>query len=344
MANHFPKISLLILVLVLLLAGLLAAADATPRLVAVGDVHGDLPQLKAVLQLSGLTTANGTWIGKDAILVQMGDLLDRGPDDLPVLRFMQQLRTEAAAAGGLVVLLLGNHEIMNLESSFHYVHEQSMEESGGSHARKQLFSEEGWAGQFIRTFNITYVHQGTLFVHAGLLPSFASEGLRSVHQQAVDALKSNWWRAPIFSNSGPVWTRILVNEASAGRCQRVEQTLSTLGLQRMVVGHTPQRSGRPEAYCDDKLLAIDVGLSKWMYGHIAALEIATGANGELEISEIAGEYVREEDKPSSVGETETEAGKGPGLAEVVGKDAKLLQEMMETLQEAQKEQAQNEDL
>jgi hypothetical protein len=105
----------------LALAALLAAWTAGPRaqapvarVVAVGDVHGSLDGLLGVLRASGLVDASGRWTGGTATLIQTGDVTDRGADVKGVLDLLRRLGAEAAAAGGRVVPILGNHEAMNL--------------------------------------------------------------------------------------------------------------------------------------------------------------------------------------------------------------------------------------
>jgi hypothetical protein len=106
-----------------LLALLLAAAGAGagPRVVAVGDVHGAYDALRDILLATGLIDAGGRWAGGDAVLVQTGDLLDRGADALRVAWWLMRLQEEAPAAGGRVIVLLGNHEVMNLMGDLRYV-------------------------------------------------------------------------------------------------------------------------------------------------------------------------------------------------------------------------------
>ncbi|RMH23374.1 MAG: hypothetical protein D6696_00825 [Acidobacteria bacterium] len=84
------------------------------RVVAVGDVHGAFDALASILRQARLIDEDRRWIGGDAILVQTGDLLDRGHRVLRVLDLMMELEEQAAAAGGRVIVLLGNHELMNL--------------------------------------------------------------------------------------------------------------------------------------------------------------------------------------------------------------------------------------
>lgn len=54
----------------------------------------------------GLVNASGSWVGGSATLVQTGDIMDRGPDSLALLRLFWRLKGEAAAANGTVVTLL----------------------------------------------------------------------------------------------------------------------------------------------------------------------------------------------------------------------------------------------
>ncbi len=98
-----------------------AAAAAGPRIVAVGDVHGDLAAFKEILAEAGVLDASGAWVGGETVLVQVGDLIDRGPNMRGTLDFVMKLEQEAARHGGRVVCLLGNHEVMNMTGDLRYV-------------------------------------------------------------------------------------------------------------------------------------------------------------------------------------------------------------------------------
>lgn len=100
--------------LALLLGAHLATAAAATRIVAVGDVHGDLQALVSILRELGLIDGENRWSGADATLVQTGDLLDRGHEVREVMDLMMALQAEAPERGGRVVVLLGNHEAWNL--------------------------------------------------------------------------------------------------------------------------------------------------------------------------------------------------------------------------------------
>ena len=100
-------------------AGALAAPNPQ-RIVAVGDLHGDNQAWQAIARAAGLTDARGHWAGGSATLVQLGDIADRGPDSLQIIRSLQQLQKEAPRRRGRVVVILGNHEAMNLTGDYRY--------------------------------------------------------------------------------------------------------------------------------------------------------------------------------------------------------------------------------
>ncbi len=82
----------------------------------IGDVHGHLEQLIALLQNLHLTDDGLHWSGADAQLWFLGDYTDRGPDGVGVIELIMRLEGEARAAGGRVGALLGNHDLMLLNA------------------------------------------------------------------------------------------------------------------------------------------------------------------------------------------------------------------------------------
>jgi len=102
-------------------AGRATPPDSTPSTVAIGDVHGDFKDFSAILQHLGLIDDQRHWTGGKVTLVQLGDLIDRGPNPREVLDLMISLEEQAPKAGGRVVPLLGNHETMNIIGDLRYV-------------------------------------------------------------------------------------------------------------------------------------------------------------------------------------------------------------------------------
>src|SRR5262245_13373628 len=64
--------------------------QTTERVVAIGDVHGAYDPFVALLRATGLTDGRGRWTGGRAILVQTGDVVDRGPDSRRVLDLLRR--------------------------------------------------------------------------------------------------------------------------------------------------------------------------------------------------------------------------------------------------------------
>lgn len=80
-------------------------------LYVVSDVHGHLDDLHRVLSEAGLVDADGGWAGADAELWLLGDMVDRGPNGIGVIRLMRSLQDQAPDQ---VHVLMGNHEALAL--------------------------------------------------------------------------------------------------------------------------------------------------------------------------------------------------------------------------------------
>ena len=89
-------------------------SQAASRIVAIGDIHGEIEGFKAILKAAGLTDATGRWAGGRTQLIQTGDYTDRGTGTRAVLDLLMALEPQAKNAGGRAFALLGNHEVMNL--------------------------------------------------------------------------------------------------------------------------------------------------------------------------------------------------------------------------------------
>lgn len=120
--------------LLVLLAVSLGWAQAIPdtfagveRVVAVGDLHGDLDRFVTVLRQAQLIDESSHWTGGRSHLVLCGDMIDRGSRSAQVLDLVMALEEQAIQAGGRVHALIGNHEAMNVESDFRYVSAEDYE-------------------------------------------------------------------------------------------------------------------------------------------------------------------------------------------------------------------------
>lgn len=84
--------------------------EGVERIVAIGDVHGDKDALVGVLKMAGMIDAQERWVGGQSHLVQAGDVPARGPQTRKAFDFLMKLETQAAAAGGKLHALIGNHD------------------------------------------------------------------------------------------------------------------------------------------------------------------------------------------------------------------------------------------
>ncbi|RKO88199.1 Metallo-dependent phosphatase-like protein, partial [Blyttiomyces helicus] len=247
------------------------------RIVAVGDLHGDLPHAVRVLMMAGISDDSGNWVGGQTTFVQTGDIVDRGPDTIVLYEMMQRLTSQAAEAGGKVVALLGNHEVMNMQDDLRYVTKEDFESFGGREKRKFAWSKEGWLGQYLRTLDIVAIVNETVFMHGGMHPKWAKKGIDWINAEAHRALTTltpdQLWQFPLFGDDGPLWYRGYAQDAEEVICGVLQKALDHLKVRRMVIGHTPQYDGRILGRCTGKVFVIDVGISSVYGGHAAALEI-----------------------------------------------------------------------
>ena len=354
-----------------------AAKGSVPyyRVVILGDVHGDLRQFQQALYLSHLIDKELKWIGNETTkFVQVGDLVDRGPDDKAVLEFAMNLSTQAAAAGSRAVFLLGNHEVMNLGGQLHYVHSQSAEFFGGKHQRNRAFKAKHPIGQFLRNMSLFHidVKLQAIFVHAGLTAHTIKKygGLTKLKQAFDVAVAEENWDSEIMTHpTGPLWTRKLLSDAISGNCDLLDAAMKEINedpqvvpdpnqenqflrvpIRRMIVGHTPQESRQIGSFCDGRIIAVDVGLSRWMYRGMSALEISLpmdtpyGSDRGLQSQEISMDLPEEEDPPTvteptpvvagtTTAGTTTAGGGSASLEEALKNRPGALQTLMELLRE-----------
>ncbi|KAI8928616.1 Metallo-dependent phosphatase-like protein [Entophlyctis helioformis] len=255
-----------------------AGKKSTPRrIVAVGDLHGDLSQALFTLTMAGLIDGNRDWAGGDAIFVQTGDVVDRGPDTIELYQMMMRLAEQAPLAGGQVLQLLGNHEVMNMQEDLRYVVPMDYETFGGTEARREAWSKDGWLGKYLRTLDITAWVNGTVFFHGGAHPAWARLGIDGMnveaHKGLIGKTAQDIWNVRLFGGDGPLWYRGYAIDDEASACRLLDMALEEMNATRMVVGHTPQLNGQILRRCKGKFYVIDVGISRVYGGHSAALEI-----------------------------------------------------------------------
>lgn len=150
-----------------------------------------------------------------------------------------------------------------------------LEHVPGRAALRRALGPRSSLGKALRALPVTYQSGGVLFVHAGLLPTWAKLGADGLNERARHdwlAARGKLWRLPkrgsLFrGGDGPLWDRSLVRGGAKAR-KSLKQTLALFGAQRMIVGHTQTASlprgqeGRILVLERGKLIGVDVGLSE----------------------------------------------------------------------------------
>jgi hypothetical protein len=269
---------------------------ATERMVAVGDLHGDLAATQRALYLAGAMDEQERWIGGKLTLVQTGDLLDRGDDEPAILRLFDRLEEQARAAGGAVVQLVGNHEILNVEGDFRYV------TVGGflafadvkadpanpllarfapeARGRAAAFLPGGPEARRLAKHPTVALVGRTLFAHGGVLPEHANYGLGRLNGTVAAWLRGELRELPdlLRGERSPYWTRRYSDsEPSKRACRELAEVLGSVGAERLVVGHTVQEKGISSG-CGERVWRIDVGLAAYYGRHGAEVLEVRDAN------------------------------------------------------------------
>jgi hypothetical protein len=243
------------------------------RVVAIGDLHGDLGGTRAALRAARAIDDKDQWIGGDLTVVQTGDILDRGDDELEIYQLLERVTADARKVGGAIVMLNGNHELMNAARDYRYVTPGAMADFGPD--RQHALDPGGpWAKRFAQ-YNLVAIVDGTVYSHAGVMPEWVThvDELNLDSRCWLDGQAGGPGEPPLAltSESSPVWTRAYGTPGV--ECATLESTLAKLGGKRMVVGHTVQPGGI-NSDCDGKLWRIDVGLAKQYGGPIEVLEVS----------------------------------------------------------------------
>lgn len=148
---------------------------STRRIVAIGDVHGAAENFAAILKKAGLIDDQQRWSGGNAILVQTGDMTDRGAGMRAALDLLMSLEDQARDAGGRVHALLGNHEVMDMVGELRDASPEIFATFGGESAMREAFGPRGRYGRWLRDKPVVAEIDGTVFMHAGIDPAFSND-------------------------------------------------------------------------------------------------------------------------------------------------------------------------
>ena len=276
-----------------------SSATPIPRLVAIGDLHADLEQAKKAFRLVGATNDRDEWIGGPLVVVQMGDLIGRGPEDRPVLDFVLDLQTKAKAGGGTLHVLLGNHEVFAARPDLRWVdpaafdafrtvpglnlkHPRIAALPVEERARAAAFMPGAVYARRIAAFPAVLKIGDTVFTHGGVLPQWARYGIEKINAETRDWLTGIRPAEPPSTlglddgslDDGVMWSRHFAAAPEELACPLLDESLKILGATRMVIAHTVQKVITPR--CGERVWTIDVGISRYYGGDLQALEISNG--------------------------------------------------------------------
>lgn len=271
------------------------------RIIVIGDIHGDMKMLTKCLKIAKLIDNMNNWIGKDTVVVQVGDQIDScryngtddcndptkyksvhdNPDDVNILYYMTDLHKKASKAGGAVYSIMGNHEFMNVAGDMSYVSHSNIKHfnnyktstgdvvQDGLEARKYAFSPGNDLANFLAcTRKMALIIGSNLFVHAGIIPQIASKyQIDDMNKLLTLFLLGELNQPEIFNDlfisgkTSPLWTRMFGMKVD--NCFDIIQPLKEVyHVNKIYVGHTPQLKTGISSQCNESIWMTDVGMSK----------------------------------------------------------------------------------
>ena len=171
----------------------IAEYDQPDKLFVVADIEGNFQAFSKILIKNGIIDKYYKWVFGDGHLVIVGDCFDRGEQVIECLWLIYSLEEKAKMKGGYVHFILGNHEIMNMNGDWRYVHPKYAEKRPNSkNPATALYYGNSELWYWLCTKNIVERIGNTLFVHGGI---------------SLELLKLNLTTAEINNISRPYYTR-----------------------------------------------------------------------------------------------------------------------------------------
>jgi len=162
---------------------------------AIGDVQGCFDELGELLERIGFDRARDRlWF--------VGDLVNRGPQSLEVLRFVRALEERA-------VVVLGNHDLHLVCLAEGLARRRGDDTLDAVLAAPDARALVAW----LRHRSMLHVEDGYAMVHAGLLPQWTLERALELAREVENALRAADYRAflaRLYGGEPSAWSEALV--------------------------------------------------------------------------------------------------------------------------------------
>lgn len=141
-------------------------------------------------------------------------------------------------------------------------------------------------GDWILSHNAVIKINDIVFVHGGISEKYSKSKLKEINDllrlQLNLVRKGRMPDAPVivYDGEGPLWYRDLAQKDEAVLAEEVDRILHNLGVNHMVIAHTPRRGSQGSSEemnrFNGKIWIIDTGISAYYGGNLSALVIEKG--------------------------------------------------------------------
>jgi hypothetical protein len=214
-------------------------------MLVISDIEGNFQPFKRLLLENRVIDTEYRWLFDDNHLIILGDCFDRGEQVIECLWLIYSLEEKAKRVGGYVHFILGNHEIMNMNGDWRYIHPKYASKLGNSRvAPIALYGGNNELWRWLQTKNIIEKVSDILFVHGGIAAELLDLNLsiteinksaRNFYTKTSESTADPF--QSIFNGDlSPVWYRgyykFEVTE------ELIDATLAHFGVKSIVTGHT----------------------------------------------------------------------------------------------------------
>ena len=250
------------------------------KIAAISDIHGQFQIMHRLFLANGIVDSQGNWAFGDGHLVITGDIFDRGPAVIDILWYLIRIEHQAEQAGGMVHVLLGNHEIMVLKSDLRYIHKKYRYTSAKLRTPyEKFFDDDTFLGRWVRSKPIYISIDDISFVHGGISRAFFETGLpitnlnkyyyENVIKSSIRDIDTEYVPSFLYYENGPLWYRGYAYEDEITEKQ-ANFILKKLRKKHIVVGHTSMTNIL--SIFDNKIIFIDSSIKLGRGGEMLFFE------------------------------------------------------------------------